>query len=46
VTALALPIVRVSAPFDEIDDFLKMPFTLDEVCEKIEAVSAQLRDGA
>jgi hypothetical protein len=36
----------LSALFDEIDDFLPMPFSVDELFEKIEAVSATLRDDA
>ena len=46
VTGMTLPIKGLSAPFDEIDDFLKMPFSIDEVIAKIEAVSAHLRDDA
>jgi CheY-like chemotaxis protein len=42
VTPFALPIEWLSAPFDQIDDFLAMPFTAEELFEKIEAVSATL----
>ena len=46
LTALRLPIKGLGAPYDEIDDFLPIAFSVDELIEKIEAVSAQLRDGA
>lgn len=46
VTALRLPTEGLGAPYDEIDNYLAMPFDIDELIEKIEAVSAKLREGA
>ena len=36
VAAKVPPIRRVSAPFDVIDDFLSMPFSVNELFDKIE----------